>query len=558
VNDASVDLLVESLLDSSLAEDDKQRLADAMADADLRKRVLAHVRLHGLLAAEALERRDGAEFATGVAEVLGRRQRAFVTRIAQETKLDLDRPSPISTRVRQKARPHRTTRVGPPRRRSRAPLVALLAVLGVLGLLVWRYASPPTDNRLTVIAGTITLDGRERGPGRYHIAGSATIATDKEASLRLAEGLAAELGADTRLEWRRSDAHIELDDGTVTVDIDRPQPADLLVATRDATVVTLGTRFRVALVAGGTDVVVTRGRVRVDHGGERTILGADQRLLVPHGVAPPPWLRQDRPDVFALNDHLANTAVDEVLLAAHAREDIALHGLATTRDEFDGLDELHPQREALVAQARAWGWPVPPLYRGTDAALDDDATDIPVADALIAAARPATPDEPLFVVSGGALTDLALALRRAPAIAERVVVTAIGDAREPLAEQRFTALDPGAARLVLERVATILVPQPQAMTWTARIGPELPPANGPLAETLAGKNSDVLRQRDHRCYDLPALLPVLDPAWAQGWQRYRLTADGSLRADPTGSIWVVTAGDAQRAQAVVQRAAETR
>lgn len=104
----------------------------------------------------------------------------------------------------------------------------------------------------------------------------------------------------------------------------------------------------------------------------------------------------------------------------------------------------------------------PPVLRGATMFLDDHADDTanPAADDLIERARAASPERPLHVVAIGAPTNVALALRRAPDIADSVRVIWLGghglhwpDAREFNLKQ-----DVPASRAVLETPHLTLIP----------------------------------------------------------------------------------------------------
>lgn len=124
-------------------------------------------------------------------------------------------------------------------------------------------------------------------------------------------------------------------------------------------------------------------------------------------------------------------------------------GMEQSYEEIGRLLELLP------------GIAAPPVLRGATTFLDDHGTaPNPAADDLVERARAATPDRPLHVLAIGAPTNVALALRRAPDIADSVRVIWLGGhgLHWPHAREFNLKQDVPASREVLETAHLTLIP----------------------------------------------------------------------------------------------------
>lgn len=129
---------------------------------------------------------------------------------------------------------------------------------------------------------------------------------------------------------------------------------------------------------------------------------------------------------------------------------------------------------------------IPLVYKGSRRYLEGEETpvDSPAADDLISRARASTPEDPLYVVAIGAITNVASALIKAPDIAEKIVIVWLGghalhwpDTREFNMYQ-----DVAAARVVLNSGAPLVqLPCAGVVDRCAVTKPE-------LEHWLSGKN----------------------------------------------------------------------
>ena len=98
-----------------------------------------------------------------------------------------------------------------------------------------------------------------------------------------------------------------------------------------------------------------------------------------------------------------------------------------------------------------------PVFKGSDKYLPDERTavDSPAADDLIARAKLYSPENPLYVVAIGAITNVASALIKAPEIAENIVIVWLGgNSRQYHDTKEFNMMqDVAAARVVMRSAA---------------------------------------------------------------------------------------------------------
>lgn len=91
-------------------------------------------------------------------------------------------------------------------------------------------------------------------------------------------------------------------------------------------------------------------------------------------------------------------------------------------------------------------------FRGSDRFMNGTPVDSPAARDLIARAMKSTPDDPLYVVAIGAITNVASAIVMQPEIIDRIVVVWLGGTAtdEAFANEYNLEQDPDASRIVLD------------------------------------------------------------------------------------------------------------
>ena len=141
----------------------------------------------------------------------------------------------------------------------------------------------------------------------------------------------------------------------------------------------------------------------------------------------------------------------------------------------DGMEKSYHEIQKLLKLAGKEGYPV---FRGSEAYLPDEKTPV-LSDAvrdLTQRAMAHSPDHPLYVVSIGAITNIASALLEKPEIADRIVVVWLG-CHAPHWEDNYEfncRQDVAAARVVFDSgVPLILLPAQGIVSAFATTGPEL-------------------------------------------------------------------------------------
>ncbi len=141
----------------------------------------------------------------------------------------------------------------------------------------------------------------------------------------------------------------------------------------------------------------------------------------------------------------------------------------------DGMERSYYEIKKLLKLAGKEDYPV---FRGSQGYLPDEKTPVPseAADDLIRLANTYTSEKPLYVVSIGAITNVASALLKAPGIAERIVVIWLG-CHAPHWEDNFefnVRQDVAAARVVFDSgVPLVMLPAQGIVSNFATTGPEL-------------------------------------------------------------------------------------
>ena len=200
----------------------------------------------------------------------------------------------------------------------------------------------PTGDR--VLQGAIEIDGR---PGERDAALSAhaTLHATAPATVVLAHATIA-LSAGTTLRWDRDALRVQLDQGSVTADVDPSAHQRFSVETARFTVLVLGTRFTVTQ----DGVTVERGKVRV--------LGPDGAVLAPALLA---GERFDVPQPTAAAPATPATRKPGVMgarareLLAEARAQLAAEQTKAARESVDAALALArgPRDRAEALSLRA-------------------------------------------------------------------------------------------------------------------------------------------------------------------------------------------------------------
>ncbi len=159
-------------------------------------------------------------------------------------------------------------------------------------------------------------------------------------------------------------------------------------------------------------------------------------------------------------------------------------------------------------------------------------------DFIIATARTATPENPLWLILLGAATDGAAALLKDPAIADRLVIFWHGRSTWPERCNNFNATnDPVAAALLFELPCRFILfdtgtgltmPMPESETRVGRVGPL-----GKFLNAIRTRSAYASRA-DKGMFDLGDIAALIDPAGTCQWEsaaapavRFDLTYDFS-------------------------------
>jgi len=183
-------------------------------------------------------------------------------------------------------------------------------------------------------------------------------------------------------------------------------------------------------------------------------------------------------------------------------------------------------------------------------------------DFIIATARTATPENPVWLILLGAATDGAAALLQDPTIADRLVIFWHGRSRWPEHCTNFNATnDPVAAALLFELPcrfilfdtgSALTLPMPESEKRVGRVGP--------LGKFLHGirTRSAYASRADKGMFDLGDIAALIDPAGTSRWEpatapavRFDLTYDFSKNYGPMQRI---TAIDREASFALLDRA----
>ncbi len=143
----------------------------------------------------------------------------------------------------------------------------------------------------------------------------------------------------------------------------------------------------------------------------------------------------------------------------------------------DGMEKSYQEILKLLRLARREELS-PLVYRGSECYLPDESTpvDSPAARAIVRIAMDYSPERPLYIVSIGAITNVASALLLAPEIARRVVIVWLGGnaLHWPRNDEFNMMQDVAAARIVFGCAAPLVQLPCAGVVTEARVtGPEL-------------------------------------------------------------------------------------
>ncbi len=211
--------------------------------------------------------------------------------------------------------------VSPRRRAIAVPLLAGVAVAAAVFLLVERFATPTS-------APWLLADGS-----------AVTLAEGAHVALARADGTAVRV-----LHTR----------GRARYDVTRRAHRSFEVVTPEATVRVRGTSFDVEALGAATEVRVHEGRVEVDDGARRVLLGAGEQLRVTRAaprpvasVAPAGGAGASRPEPPA-----SSAVVTEPARVVNASP-VSVAEPALARTDVEPARPQNLDREALLAQADA-------------------------------------------------------------------------------------------------------------------------------------------------------------------------------------------------------------
>lgn len=164
-------------------------------------------------------------------------------------------------------------------------------------------------------------------------------------------------------------------------------------------------------------------------------------------------------------------------------------------------------------------------FHGCDRPLPDEETyvDSPAVDDLIRRAMQSTPEDPLYVVTIGACTNLSSAIIKCPAICDRIVaVPLLGNAYSWPDNNEFNFYqDPAATRVLFNSGCPLIQVPAKGMSGYLRISvPELDAfmgAKSPLTKRLMARVAEYTNDRfawSKPIWDIATMAILVNPAWA--------------------------------------------
>jgi hypothetical protein len=264
LRDEDLALLADRWLDGGLTQDERQRLA---GDPQLARRFIAELRFQGRVG--GLLRQDGRELLDHVEDALA-----------------LGSSTGLADRV--------LARLRPPAQRQWwrwAAGAALAAGLLVAVLLAAGGTAGPVRAGPSEVTAAVEDEAHPAvAPVALEFGSLLAVDLDQEARVAFKDGTRLQLGAASSVRLARNDpagTRIALESGSLSAEVARqPQGTHFQVATRDALLTVIGTRFIATRMPWGTRVEVAEGRVRTTRAsdGRELEVGAGNRVDVGPGV----------------------------------------------------------------------------------------------------------------------------------------------------------------------------------------------------------------------------------------------------------------------------------
>ena len=282
-----------------------------------------------------------------------------------------------------------------------------------------------------------------------------------------------------------------------------------------------------------------------------------------------PFGSDPKPNVWIDNDDTSDTYIELLGFAAAASGRITLHGMSSTSsvqpfnpyvssqvaDTF-GRERIAEYNDAVNSGMDRARLPVPSgIYKGhftrpaSRAIEDTKPLRLPAASELVAAIHAfATPANPMIVCAGGQLTVVADAYLQDPSIADKLVVSFIGDTTNAFLGYNEKS-DPWATYIVCSRLTIASFPAGTSYKAIApvvtkqRIIDDMPAS--PIQGRAYAKDHPTNALPDDRDADGLALAAVIDRQnYVTGVTRMRVTGQTSeglptVSPDPGGNIYMV-------------------
>lgn len=243
MRDEDLVLLADRYLDGQLSREERSRL---VADPVLVARFIAELRFQGRVG--GLLRQDGRDLLDHV-----------------EDALDLGTSTGLADRVLARLRPPR-----PPRQPQWWRWVVGAALAAGLAAVVMVSLRTPTGCPAVAASGVVAAvaDGGNApsAPVRLDYGALLTLGVNQEAQVAFTDGTRMDLGATTAVRLSGVDqagARVSLENGSLSAEVTKqPKGSHFQVATSDALLTVIGTKFTATRMPWGTRVEVSEGRVR--------------------------------------------------------------------------------------------------------------------------------------------------------------------------------------------------------------------------------------------------------------------------------------------------------
>ena len=265
----------------------------------------------------------------------------------------------------------------------------------------------------------------------------------------------------------------------------------------------------------------------------------------------------DSNPIFYDNDDHRDVYTDEFLLALASAGRIELRGLSTTYayDQTE-YDEFVRGRKQIVERARASGMSsIPDPLTGPDETLtepesgeigDTEVIGTESTEALVEAAKAASSEQPLVVITGGPLTVVADAFLHDPSIVESVVVSSLLGTFQDTSMWNGE-LDPWATYIVTTQFEYVQFPTNQ---WPATVrkgdlARRLP--TNPLTEWMVEKSHPTNQLPEGADHDGQPAIPLVRSEYVKAGIKCSVGARANgicyFGDDPDGNITVILQAD---------------